>query len=263
MGRIHPTAIIEPNAQIDTSVEIGSYSTIGQNVTIDARTTIGSHSIIEGHTTLGKDNRIGHYVSIGGYPQDMKYRQESTRLEIGHRNTIREFVTIHVGTVQDIGITSIGDDNCIMTYVHIGHDCRIGSHVILSSNSQMAGHVKIGDWVVVGGMSGIHQFVRIGQHAMLGGASSLVQDIPPYIIASGNKAEPRGINIKWLHRRNFSKNSILALRRAYQILYKSNLLFNEAKEQLHILAADSIRDGDVFIKALVNFIDSSQRGIIR
>ena len=195
MNGIHPTAIVEPGAQIDESVEIGPYAIVGPHVTIGARTTIGSHSVIEGHTTLGEDNRIGHYASVGGRPQDMKYKDEPTKLVIGSRNTIREFTTIHTGTVQDVGVTTLGDDNWIMAYVHIGHDCTVGNHVILSSNAQMAGHVEIGDWAIIGGMSGVHQFVRIGAHSMLGGASALVQDIPPFVIAAGNKAEPHGINV--------------------------------------------------------------------
>lgn len=196
MSRIHSTAVIEPGAQIDESVEIGPYAIVGPHVTIGARTTIGSHSVIEGHTTIGEDNRIGHYASVGGRPQDMKYKDEPTRLVIGDRNTIREFTTIHTGTVQDAGVTTLGDDNWIMAYVHIGHDCRVGNHVILSSNAQMAGHVEIGDWAIVGGMSGVHQFVRIGAHSMLGGASALVQDVPPFVISAGNKAVPHGINVE-------------------------------------------------------------------
>lgn len=262
MSRIHPTAIIEPGAQLGDEVEIGPYAIVGANVTIGARTTIGSHSVIEGHTTIGVDNRIGHYASIGGRPQDMKYQGEPTRLVIGDRNTIREFTTIHTGTVQDSGVTSVGDDNWIMAYVHIGHDCHVGNHVILSSNAQMAGHVLIGDWAIVGGMSGVHQFVRIGEHAMLGGASALVQDIPPFVIAAGNKAEPHGINVEGLRRRGFSPDSISALRSAYRLLYKNGLSLDEAKTQLRELASVG-GDGDDAVNKLIAFIEQSQRGIIR
>ncbi|QBI43556.1 acyl-ACP--UDP-N-acetylglucosamine O-acyltransferase [Burkholderia pseudomallei] len=262
MSRIHPTAIIEPGAQLHETVEVGPYAIVGSHVTIGARTTIGSHSVIEGHTTIGEDNRIGHYASVGGRPQDMKYKDEPTRLVIGDRNTIREFTTIHTGTVQDTGVTTLGDDNWIMAYVHIGHDCCVGSHVILSSNAQMAGHVEIGDWAIVGGMSGVHQFVRIGAHSMLGGASALVQDIPPFVIAAGNKAEPHGINVEGLRRRGFSPDAISALRSAYRILYKNSLSLEEAKVQLSELAQAG-GDGDAAVKSLVDFVESSQRGIIR
>ena len=153
MSRIHPTAIVEPGAQLDESVEVGPYAIVGAHVVIGARTTIGSHSVIEGHTTIGEDNRICHYASVGGRPQDKKYEDEPTRLEIGDRNTIREFTTIHSGTVQDAGVTTIGDDNWIMAYVHVGHDCRLGSNAIMSSNAQLAGHVTVGDYAIVGGMS--------------------------------------------------------------------------------------------------------------
>jgi UDP-N-acetylglucosamine acyltransferase len=262
MSTIHSTAIIEPGAEIGEDVEIGPYAVIGAHVTIGARTVIGSHSVIEGHTTLGVDNRIGHYASVGGRPQDMKYQGEPTRLVIGDRNTIREFTTIHTGTVQDGGVTTLGNDNWIMAYVHIGHDCRVGSHVILSSNAQMAGHVIIGDWAIVGGMSGVHQFVRIGEHSMLGGASALVQDVPPFIIAAGNKAEPHGVNVEGLRRRGFSPDAISALRSAYRLLYKNGLSLEEAKAQLLELASAG-GDGDKPVKALVDFVAASQRGIIR
>lgn len=262
MSRIHPTAIIEPGAQIHETAEIGPYAIVGAHVVLGARSTVGSHSVLEGHTTIGEDNRIGHFASIGGRPQDMKYADEPTRLVIGDRNTIREFTTIHTGTVQDQGLTSLGDDNWIMAYVHIGHDCRIGSHVILSSNAQMAGHVEVGDWAIVGGMSGVNQFVRIGAHAMLGGASALVQDVPPFVIAAGNKAEPHGINVEGLRRRGFSPDAISALRSAYRVLYKNGLSLDEAKQQLRELATEG-GDGDGAVQALVDFIDVSQRGIIR
>jgi UDP-N-acetylglucosamine acyltransferase len=244
MSRIHPTAIVEPGAQLDESVEIGPYAVIGAHVTIGARTTVGSHSVIEGHTTIGEDNRIGHYASVGGRPQDMKYKDEPTRLVIGNRNTIREFTTIHTGTMQDSGVTTLGDDNWIMAYVHVGHDCHVGNNVILSSNAQMAG------------------YVRIGAHSMLGGASALVQDIPPFVIAAGNKAEPHGINVEGLRRRGFSADAISALRSAYRLLYKNGLSLEEAKVQLRELATAG-GDGDEPVQTLLAFVEASQRGIIR
>ncbi len=262
MSQIHPTAIIEPGAQLGDNVEVGPYAIIGQHVRIGARTTIGSHSVIEGHTIIGDDNRIGHYASVGGRPQDMKYKDEPTRLEIGDRNVIREFTTIHTGTVQDSGVTVIGNDNWIMAYVHVGHDCRLGDHIVMSSNAQLAGHVIIGDHAVVGGMSGVHQYVRIGAHSMLGGASALVQDVPPFVIAAGNKAVPHGINVEGLRRRGFSAEAISALRSAYRVVYKSGATLEEAKLQLRELSG-TCGDGDVPVKAFADFIDASQRGIIR
>ncbi|MEX3982899.1 acyl-ACP--UDP-N-acetylglucosamine O-acyltransferase [Paraburkholderia sp. EG287A] len=262
MSRIHPTAVVESGAQIDESVEIGPFAVIGANVTIGARTKVGSHSVLEGHTTIGEDNTIGHYASIGGRPQDMKYKGEPTKLTIGNRNTIREFTTLHTGTVQDTGITIIGDDNWIMAYVHVGHDCRLGNNVIMSSNAQLAGHVFVEDHAIVGGMTGVHQFVRIGTHSMVGGASALVQDVPPFVIAAGNKAVPHGINVEGLRRRGFSADAISALRSAYRTLYKNGLSLEEAKVQLADLAQAG-GDGDVHVKALLDFVEQSQRGIIR
>ncbi|MCP3714705.1 MULTISPECIES: acyl-ACP--UDP-N-acetylglucosamine O-acyltransferase [Paraburkholderia] len=262
MSRIHPTAVVESGAQIDESVEIGPFAVIGANVTIGARTKVGSHSVLEGHTTIGEDNTIGHYASIGGRPQDMKYKGEPTKLVIGSRNTIREFTTLHTGTVQDTGVTIIGDDNWVMAYVHVGHDCRLGNNVIMSSNAQLAGHVFVEDHAIVGGMTGVHQFVRIGAHSMVGGASALVQDVPPFVIAAGNKAVPHGINVEGLRRRGFSADAISALRSAYRTLYKNGLSLEEAKVQLADLAQAG-GDGDVHVKALLDFVEQSQRGIIR
>ena len=262
MSRIHPPAVVESGAQIDESVEIGPFAVIGANVIIGARTKVGSHSVLEGHTTIGEDNTIGHYASIGGRPQDMKYKGEPTKLVIGNRNTIREFTTLHTGTVQDTGVTIIGDDNWIMAYVHVGHDCRLGNNVIMSSNAQLAGHVFVEDHAIVGGMTGVHQFVRIGAHSMVGGASALVQDVPPFVIAAGNKAVPHGINVEGLRRRGFSADAISALRSAYRTLYKNGLSLEEAKVQLADLAQAG-GDGDVHVKALLDFVEQSQRGIIR
>lgn len=262
MTLIHSTAVIEHGAQIDSSVTIGPYAVIGANVRIDADTTVGSHTVIEGHTTIGKANRIGHFASVGGAPQDMKYAGEPTELVIGDRNVIREFTTIHTGTAQDVGMTRIGNDNWIMAYVHIAHDCVVGDHAIFSSNAQIAGHVTVGDYAILGGMSGVHQFVRIGAHSFLGGASALVQDLPPFVIAAGDKATPHGINVEGLRRRGFSAGEISAIRAAYRTLYKNGLSFEEAKVQLR---SDSDRkdDGHIQVRALLDFIESAKRGIIR
>jgi UDP-N-acetylglucosamine acyltransferase len=263
MSRIHPTAIIEAGAQLDESVEVGPYSVIGAHVTIGARSTVGSHSVLKGHTTIGEDNHIGHYASVGDRPQDMKYRDEPTRLAIGNRNTIREFTTIHTGTVQDAGVTTIGDDNWIMAYVHIGHDCHVGNKVVLSSNAQMAGHVTIGDYAIIGHMSGVHQFVRIGMHAVLGASTALGQDVPPYVIAAGNRVvEPHGINVEGLRRHGFPADAIAALRTAFSVLYKNGLSLEEAKVQLKELGSTG-GDGDTPVQTLLAFVEGSQRGILR
>ena len=262
MTTIHSTAVVADGAQLHETVEIGPYAVIGPHVTIGAGTKIGSHTVIEGRTTIGADNTIGHFAALGGMPQDMKYAGEPTRLEIGDRNTIREFCTIHVGTAQDGGLTRIGDDNWIMAYVHVAHDCMIGSHTIFSSNAQIAGHVVVGDWAILGGMSGVHQFVRIGAHAMLGGASALVQDLPPFVIAAGNKAEPHGINVEGLRRRGFSADAIAALRTGYRVLYKDGLSLDDAKAALRELSEVG-GDGDAHVRALLDFVDTAKRGIIR
>lgn len=263
MANIHPTAVVDAKAELAEDVVVGPYSIVGPHVVLGAGTQVGSHSVIEGHTTLGRDNRIGHFASVGGMPQDMKYRGEPTRLVIGERNTIREFTTIHTGTAQDEGLTSIGDDNWIMAYVHIAHDCRVGNHTVFSSNAQIAGHVHVGDWVIIGGMSGVHQFVRIGAHAMLGGASALVQDVPPFVIAAGDKATPHGVNVEGLRRRGFSAETIAALRNAYKLLYKSGLTLEEAKGQLAALAKVPDEQEAGAVKALLDFLNTATRGIIR
>jgi UDP-N-acetylglucosamine acyltransferase len=265
MALIHSSAVIDGKAEIANDVEIGPFSVIGPHVKLGTGTKIGSHCVIEGHTTIGKENHFAHYAAIGGAPQDMKYRGEPTQLIIGDRNTVREFTTIHTGTTQDEGITRIGNDNWIMAYVHIAHDCQIGNNTIFSSNAQIAGHVHVQDWAIMGGMSGVHQFVRIGQHAMLGGASALVQDIPPFVIAAGDKASPHGINVEGLKRRGFSTETIVALRQAYKVLYKDGLSFEEAKvalQQLVTAHASDLATAEKLAQFL-DFINVSTRGIIR
>ncbi|MBU3567223.1 acyl-ACP--UDP-N-acetylglucosamine O-acyltransferase [Polynucleobacter alcilacus] len=265
MTRIHASAVIDSKAELASDVEIGPYSVIGPNVKIGAGTKVGSHTVIEGHTTIGIDNHFAHFAAIGGVPQDMKYRGEPTQLVIGDRNTIREFTTIHTGTVQDGGVTRLGNDNWIMAYVHIAHDCQVGNNTIFASNAQIAGHVHVEDWAILGGMSGVHQFVRIGQHAMLGGASALVQDIPPFVMAAGEKASPHGINVEGLKRRGFSSESITALRQAYKVLYKDGLSFEDAKVEIQKMIAASAADAATVEKLTQfhDFIAASTRGIVR
>jgi UDP-N-acetylglucosamine acyltransferase len=265
MTGIHATAVVDSKAEIANDVEIGPYSIIGPNVKIGAGTKIGSHTIIEGYTSIGKENNFAHFASIGGAPQDMKYRGEPTKLMIGDRNTIREFTTIHTGTAQDEGITRIGNDNWIMAYVHIAHDCQVGNNTIFASNAQIAGHVHVEDWAILGGMSGVHQFVRIGQHAMLGGASALVQDIPPFVMAAGEKASPHGVNVEGLKRRGFTSETIAALRQAYKVLYKDGLSFEDAKVEIQKMVAAHAADAATAEKLAQfhDFIAASTRGIIR
>jgi UDP-N-acetylglucosamine acyltransferase len=266
MALIHPTAIVDTKAEIADGVEIGPYAVIGPMVKIGANTQIGAHTVVEGCTSIGAENKIGHFASIGGAPQDMKYRGEPTQLIIGDRNMIREFTTLHTGTIQDQGITRIGNDNWIMAYVHIAHDCVVGNHTIFSNNAQIAGHVHVDDWAILGGMSGVHQFVRIGEHSMIGGASKLVQDLPPYVIASGAVAEPHGLNAEGLKRRGFSPESIAALRHAYKLLYKQNLSFEEAKKAIADLAeekqATEVQTAEK-LRIFHDFIAASERGIAR
>ena len=263
MPTIHPSAIIAPGAELAHDVTVAAYAVIGSHVKIGAGTTIASHAVVEGYTTIGCDNTIASHAVIGGKPQDMKYRDEPTQLEIGDRNVIREFSTIHTGTVQDQGLTKIGNDNWIMAYVHIAHDCRIGNHTIFSNNAQIAGHVHVDDWAILGGMSGVHQFVRIGQHALLGGASALVQDIPPYVIAAGNKAVPHGINTEGLKRRGFDAQTLATLKQAYRALYKSDYTFEQVKETLAALIASKDGLAKTHTQAFLDFVSTSTRGVIR
>lgn len=258
MTLIHQTAIVDPKARIADGVEIGPYSIVGPNVEIGANTVIGPHVVIEGHTRIGADNKIFQFCSIGAAPQDKKYAGEETRLEIGDRNTIRESCTFNLGTVQDGGLTKVGNDNWIMAYVHVAHDCMIGNNVIFANSVQLAGHVHVGDFVILGGLSGVHQFVRIGAHAMAGMTTSLSQDLPPYVMASGNPAEARGMNFEGLRRRGFSDEGIAALRRAYKSLYKSGLRLEEAR-----VAIAAEQDAHPELRPLVDFISVAGRGIVR
>jgi UDP-N-acetylglucosamine acyltransferase len=258
MTRIHASAIVDPKARIADGVEIGPYSIIGPNVEIGANTVIGPHVVIEGHTRIGADNKIFQFCSIGAAPQDKKYAGEETRLEIGDRNTIRECCTFNIGTTQDTGLTKVGNDNWIMAYVHVAHDCIVGNNVIFANSVQLAGHVQVGDFAIIGGLSGVHQFVRIGAHAMAGMTTSLSQDLPPYVMASGNPAEARGMNFEGLRRRGFSDDGIAALRRAYKTLYKSGLRLEEAREAI---AAEQGAHPE--LRPLVDFISVSGRGIVR
>jgi len=265
MATIHPTALVDKQAELAEGVTVGPYAVIGPQVTVGARTQIGAHCVVTGHTSIGEDNRFFPFSSIGEAPQDKKYAGEPTRLVIGHRNTIREYCTLNTGTVQDKGVTTLGDDNWIMAYVHIAHDCQIGSHTIMANATQLAGHVSVGDWAILGGLTGVHQFVRIGVHAMTGAGTTLLQDLPPYVIATGNPAAAHGINAEGLKRRGMSAAQIALLRRAYKLVYKSGLTLAESIAQLQdadsIGAADT-QDQDV-LGPLMDFLAASGRGIVR
>jgi UDP-N-acetylglucosamine acyltransferase len=255
---IHPTAIVDPAAAIGAGVTIGAYAVIGPHVEIGDGCGIGPHTVIDGHTRLGTNNRIYQFSSIGGPPQDKKYNGEPTRLEIGNNNTIREFCTLNTGTVQDVGVTRIGDDNWIMAYVHIAHDCQIGNRTIFANNAQLAGHVHIGDDAILGGFTLVHQFCRVGAHCITGLGTVVLQDIPPYVKASGNPVHPYGINSEGLRRRGFSNEAINAIKRAYRTLYRSGLTLEEAKSEL---AAQTAEEPEV--QRLVDFLDVASRGIVR
>lgn len=254
----HPTAIIHPGAKLADDVEVGAYSIIGEHVEIGAGTVIGPHVVINGHTRIGRNNRIFQFCSLGEIPQDKKYAGEPTRLEIGDHNTIRESCTFNIGTVQDVGVTRIGNHNWIMAYVHVAHDCQVGNNVILANCTQLAGHVTIGDYAILGGFTGVHQFVKVGAHIITGVSTVLLQDVPPYVMASGNPSVPHGINSEGLKRRGFSSASIMAIKRAYKALYRSGLSLDEAKAAIQSQLAEF---GE--LQPLVDFLAASTRGIIR
>jgi UDP-N-acetylglucosamine acyltransferase len=265
MGVIHATAIIDTAAELDSSVQVGPYAVIGAGVQIASGTRIGAHSVIEGPTRIGRDNVIHAHVSLGGAPQDTKYRGEPTQLHIGDRNTIREFCTFNRGTVQDVGITRLGDDNWVMAYVHLAHDVQVGSHTILANNATLAGHVHIGDWVIIGGLTGVHQFTHVGAHAMTGFQSHVSQDVPPYMMVSGNPLGVHGFNIEGLRRRGFSRERIALVKQMHRLLYRDGLTLDNAKAAIEALkgsvSAEPQADGDV--QMLLDFLARSQRGIAR
>lgn len=254
----HPTAIIHPNAKLADDVRVGPYSIIGEHVEIGAGTTVGPHVVINGHTTIGNNNRIFQFSSLGEIPQDKKYANEPTRLEIGDNNTIREFCTFNLGTAQDKGGTRVGNNNWIMAYVHLAHDCQVGNHTIFANNAQLAGHVSVDDYAILGGFTVVHQFVQIGAHVITGMGSILLQDIPTYLTVSGNPATPYGINAEGLKRRGFSATAVMAIKRAYKTLYKSSLTLEEARAALAPQVAEHPE-----LQALTEFLGRTRRGIVR
>jgi UDP-N-acetylglucosamine acyltransferase len=255
---IHPTAIIDSKAELSSDVTVGPYSVIGPDVHIDSGTNIGSHVVVTGHTKIGKNNQIFQFSSLGAAPQDKKYNNEPTKLEIGDNNTIREFCTFNLGTVQDKGTTKIGNNNWIMAYVHVAHDCFIGNNTILANNSSLAGHVDIDDYAILGGFTLIHQFCKVGSHVMTAVGSVVFKDIPPYVTAAGYDAKPHGINAEGLKRRGFSADSIAAIKRAYKTLYRQSLTLEEAKAVLLTQVADHQE-----LNIMLEFLSASTRGIVR
>ena len=258
MVKIHPTAIIDAKAELDSSVTVGAYSIIGAHVKIGAGTRIAGHVVLEGPTTIGQNNQIFQFASLGAAPQDKKYKGEPTTLEIGDNNTIREFCTFNRGTAQDIGTTKIGNDNWIMAYVHIAHDCVIGNNTILANNTSLAGHVTIYDYAILGGFTLIHQFCKIGEHIITAVGSVVFKDIPPYVTASGYDAQPHGINAEGLKRRGFTADEITQIKRAYKVLYRNSNTLEEAKLELVEMQKSCDK-----IQLLSDFLTQSTRGIIR
>jgi len=255
---IHPTAIISPDARLREGIEVGPYAVIGPDVSIGASTIIGPHVVIEGHTDIGERCRISQFSSIGGIPQDLKFRGEETRVIIGNNNTIREYVTINRATAADIGMTAIGDNNLIMAYCHVAHNCKLGSNIIMSNAANLAGHIHIEDYAIIGGLTGIHQFTRIGAHCIIGGASAVVKDVPPYVMASGNHAKLYGLNLIGLKRRGFTEETVNALKKAYRIVFRSSLLLSVAVEKVRSEVEDLPE-----VRHFIEFIRTSERGVCR
>jgi UDP-N-acetylglucosamine acyltransferase len=266
MASIHPTAIVEPGAQLDDGVTVGAYSIVREHVRIGAGTTIGPHCVIEGRTTIGRDNRVFQFASIGAVAQDMSYGGEPTRLEIGDRNTIREFCTLNLGTMKEEGVTRIGSDNWIMAYVHVAHDCRVGNHTVMANNATLAGHVHVGDWAVIGGLTGVHQFVHVGAHAMIGFQGHVAQDVPPFMTADGNPLAVRAVNLTGIKRRGFSAERIAVIRQMHKLLYRNSLSFDAAREAIAALGAESsgtAAEAAADIATMSEFLAGATRGIAR
>jgi UDP-N-acetylglucosamine acyltransferase len=255
---IHPTALISSDATLAEGVKVGPYSIVGPDVHIGKHTIIGPHVVIESRTDIGEGCRISQFTSIGGAPQDLKYRGEETRVIIGNHNTIREFVTINRATLSDIGVTIIGDHNLLMAYCHVAHNCKLGNHIVMANAANLAGHIHVEDFAILGGLSGVHQFTRIGAHCIIGGASAVTKDIPPFVIASGNFAKLYGLNRIGLKRRGFTEETIGALKEAYRIVFRSSLLLSDAIKKVEGEVKDLPE-----VRQFLDFIRKSERGICR
>lgn len=251
-------ADIDARAKIADDVEIGPWTLIGPDVVIESGTQIASHVVIKGPTHIGRNNRIFQFATVGDECQDKKYQGEPTRLEIGDNNVIREGCTLHRGTVQDRGVTTIGSHNLLMAYVHVAHDCMVGNNTIIANNAALAGHVSVGDYAILGGFTAVHQFCQIGAHVMCGAGSVVLQDVPAYVMANGNTVEPRGINAEGLKRRGYSPEAIQAIKKAYKIIFRQGLKAEEAVEQLMTMVTDFPE-----VQLLIDSLQQSSRGIIR
>ena len=261
---IHSTAIVDSRAELDSTVSVGPYTVIGPHVKVGADTTIGPHCVIEGHTTIGRDNRIFQFNSLGAIPQDKKYAGEPCELVIGDRNTVREFCTFNIGSPGDVGVTRVGNDNWIMAYVHLAHDCQVGSHTIFANNSQLAGHVHVGDWVILGGFTVVHQFVRLGAHSMTAMCSLLFADLPPFVMSQGQPAEARTMNFEGLRRRGFSPDRIASVKAMYKALYREDLTLEAARVQIAGLT-EKYPESSLDVDMMLSFLEQTapQRGIVR
>jgi UDP-N-acetylglucosamine acyltransferase len=262
MAQVHPTAIVEPGAELAATVSVGPYTLVGAGVKVGEGTTIGAHCVLEGPTIIGRDNRISSHTALGCAPQDKKYAGEPTELHIGNGNTIFQFCTLSRGTAQDGGVTRVGDDNWVMAYVHLAHDVQLGSHTILANNATLAGHVHVGDWAIIGGLSGIHQFCKVGAHVMTGFQSHVSQDIPPFMTVSGNPLGVHGFNAEGLRRRGFSRERLTLVKQMHKLLYRDGLTLDAAKAAIAALAG-SVDGGDADVQMLLDFLAVSTRGIVR
>ena len=264
MTAIHATALVDPGAELDSSVTVGPYTVIGPHVRVGAGTTIGPHCVLEGHTTIGRDNRIFQFNSLGAIPQDKKYAGEPCELVIGDRNTVREFCTFNIGSPGDRGVTRVGNDNWLMAYVHLAHDCVVGDHTIFANNTQLAGHVHVGDWAILGGFTVVHQFVKIGAHSMTAMCALLFADLPPFVMCQGQPAQARAMNYEGLRRRGFSPARLAAVKAMHKALYRDNLTLDAARqaiENLRQISPEALSD----INMMLSFLEQSspQRGIVR
>ena len=261
---IHPTALVDSQAELDSTVIVGPYTVIGPNVKVACGTTIGPHCVIEGHTSIGRDNRIFQFNSLGAIPQDKKYAGEPCELVIGDRNTIREFCTFNIGSPGDSGVTCVGNDNWIMAYVHLAHDCKVGNNTIFANNSQLAGHVHVGDFVILGGFTVVHQFVRLGAHSMTAMCSLLFADLPPFVMSQGQPAEARSMNFEGLRRRGFSPERISAVKAMHKALYRESLTLDQARLQIAELP-EKFPEAMPDVQMMLSFLEqtSPQRGIVR
>ena len=261
---IHPTSIVDPKAQLDSSVTVGAYTIIGPHVRIGAGTTVGPHCVIEGRTTLGSDNRIFQFSSLGAIPQDKKYAGEPCELIIGDRNTVREFCTFNIGSPGGTGVTRVGNDNWLMAYVHLAHDCQVGNQTIFANNSQLAGHVHVGDWTILGGFTVVHQFVRLGAHSMTAMCSLLFADLPPFVMAQGQPAQARSMNFEGLRRRGFSADRLAAIKAMHKALYRDDLTLVEAQARIAALS-DKHPESEPDVGMMLTFLEQTlpQRGIVR